>query len=177
MVQHSAINHAGVTGVPNVGTSMPGSPATNQRIYRTDLAKEFYYDGTRWLSTQVYHQPLDIQDQVTPTTVSGSTGWAILGDGTYDLWVTRVLMWTFVATTNDGTKFWTITVNRHPSNTAISGNVSTNADTVNTATRHNVTVGALTGTSDKYLALACVKTSTPGALYVNVNLEYRIVGT
>lgn len=32
------------------GTSFPGSPATNDRFYRTDLHVQFFYDGTRWLS-------------------------------------------------------------------------------------------------------------------------------
>lgn len=36
------------------GTSFPGSPSTNDRFYRTDRQIEYYYDGTRWLSTQLH---------------------------------------------------------------------------------------------------------------------------
>jgi hypothetical protein len=36
------------------GTSFPASPATNDRFFRTDYGLEFYYDGTRWVSTQLF---------------------------------------------------------------------------------------------------------------------------
>ena len=38
----------------NAGSSFPGSKATNDRYYRTDLGLEFYWDGTRWLTTTLY---------------------------------------------------------------------------------------------------------------------------
>ena len=33
------------------GTVFPLTPAVDDRFFRTDLAEEYYYDGTRWLST------------------------------------------------------------------------------------------------------------------------------
>lgn len=36
------------------GTSFPGSPATGQTYFRTDRLLEYAYDGTRWLSTEIY---------------------------------------------------------------------------------------------------------------------------
>ena len=37
----------------NAGTSFPASKATGDRYFRTDLGMEFYWDGTRWVTTQV----------------------------------------------------------------------------------------------------------------------------
>lgn len=38
------------------GSAFPGSPSTHDRFYRTDLrgGLEFFYDGTRWLSTEIF---------------------------------------------------------------------------------------------------------------------------
>ncbi len=36
------------------GSSFPATPATNDRYFRTDRGIDYYYDGTRWLSTQLY---------------------------------------------------------------------------------------------------------------------------
>lgn len=48
------------------GTSFPGSPSTNDRFYRTDRQIEYYYDGTRWLSTQLF--TLALQNSTSQTT-------------------------------------------------------------------------------------------------------------
>lgn len=42
--------HAGIAG----GTSFPGSPSSGDRFWRSDLKMEAVYDGTRWLSTQLF---------------------------------------------------------------------------------------------------------------------------
>lgn len=52
---------------PASGAAFPGSPATNSRVFRTDLGMEFYYSGTRWLSTQALTLPFA---QVSATVTS-----------------------------------------------------------------------------------------------------------
>lgn len=36
------------------GTVFPGSPASGERFFRTDRGIEYFWDGTRWLSTTLY---------------------------------------------------------------------------------------------------------------------------
>ncbi len=50
----AAIAAAVVTG----GTSFPGSPASGDRFKRTDINVDCFYDGTRWLSEQLFSQGL-----------------------------------------------------------------------------------------------------------------------
>jgi len=40
------------------GTSFPASPASGDLAYRTDLGMLFFYDGTRWVSEQVFLTPV-----------------------------------------------------------------------------------------------------------------------
>src|SRR3990167_1593521 len=59
----------GYTGVPwSSGTSMPGTPSSNQRVTRTDLGYDYFYDGTRWLTVEEYSVPLGILDTLAPVT-------------------------------------------------------------------------------------------------------------
>jgi hypothetical protein len=159
------------------GTSMPGSPATNQRITRTDLGLDFFYNGTRWLSTELFSESFSSPAlSVFPTTTSGTLLF-LPTSGIFDYWVERFVIVTQTAATNDGSNYWTVQVTRYPSATNVGGNALTNADTVNVPTRHVVTVGALTGTSDPMLLQAMVKNGSPGSLYCLSTMQYRVVGT
>src|SRR5262245_20476787 len=42
----------------NAATSFPGSKATGDRYFRTDLGDEFFWDGTQWVSTTSYYYPI-----------------------------------------------------------------------------------------------------------------------
>ena len=89
------------------GTSNPGSPSAGDLFWRTDLGLMIYYDGTRWLSTTLYHLPFSGSDRalstVTATTnnYSSATMWA--GD---DVYLVDYIAQINVATTNDGTRYW-----------------------------------------------------------------------
>jgi hypothetical protein len=55
----------------NIGTVFPSSPAPWDRFFRTDMGMEFYWDGSRWLSSQLYTVPL-VSDLVFPLTTTGT---------------------------------------------------------------------------------------------------------
>lgn len=44
----------GSGAINRTGTAFPSGPATNDTFFRSDLGMEFFYDGTRWLSTQLF---------------------------------------------------------------------------------------------------------------------------
>jgi len=161
----------------SAGTSFPGSPATNDMYFRTDRSLLYFYDGTRWLTVQEYIVPISVQDllQGSVTTSPQTLGYVQLDNGTYDLYVTRIACSTTILTTNSGSAYWTMDFKRNPSATSL-GSFNTSADTANTNTRHNVTVNALVGTSDRYINVTATKTGSPGAPYVISDLIYRMVG-
>src|SRR5690242_7883896 len=71
------------------GSSFPGSPATNDLYYRTDRAKLYYYDGTRWLTVEEYPLTLNIIDALEGTTTAPSI-YAVVDEGENGAYVTRL---------------------------------------------------------------------------------------
>ncbi len=167
----------------NAGTSFPGSPASHDRYYRTDVLGgiECIYDGTRWLG------PLFVEGIGGTDAVNGFTGtlttpsrWSNFG-AAFDLWIVEFDVNTFVNGTNTGSAFWTLTFGKvNISNTATSlGTVDTSADTASNWTAHKLSVGAaITNASfPGGFQINATKTSTPAALFLNAKMLYRIIVT
>lgn len=166
----------------NAGTSFPASKATNDRYWRTDLGLEFYWDGTRWVTTTLYREALGTGDYTTGTFVTGNTmtRWAFTNGLGLDVWIVRVDGWTFVTTTNNGSHYWTINHNKQvaaATNTSIAS-FTTASDTANTITAHNATVGASVAIGT-YISGNTVGTVTgsPGSIFWGFSIEYRLIGT
>jgi hypothetical protein len=93
------------------GSSFPGSPATGQHFFRTDRGIEYYYDGTRWLSTHRMDKyiPFATNSGGNQTTYTGTTLISRFhppSNETY--WVDRVTWWVRVDTTNNIFNYWTL---------------------------------------------------------------------
>ena len=154
----------------NSGTSNPGSAAAGDRYWRTDLGLEVYYDGTRWLTTQVFQIELKHEDSATATwpitadTIPAHRGTPTFG-GTYDLYLLTWESNSSVAATNNGTNYWTNHVYKY--NSAAGGDTSiasfnTSADTAGTVYNKSVTINALLGAYVGFYTYA-IKTLSPGA--------------
>ena len=162
----------------NAGTAFPASKATNDRYWRTDIGQGFHWDGTRWVSDQVFTELIPTTDALLPISVNGSPLRGVLGwGGTYDLWIETLHFWTYVNGGNSGSLYWTVQAKGDASAANIGASFNTSADSGSTFTRHTVTVGALSGTTDVALEVACTRTSTPGPLFVGCRIVYRIVAT
>lgn len=169
------------TGVKwTAGTSMPGTPGTNDRVTRTDLSADFFYDGTRWLSVDEYVVPFAIPDSAAtaslPFAASGSRFWAPVYGGSYDQWVTKIAVGLHVLTTNNGGAYWSLQVS---DDAATNVGSATNSSALSAATWYqvDVAVGALIGTTIKALRITATKIGAPGNLYVVAAYHYRVVGT
>ncbi len=158
------------------GTSFPGSPSTNDLYFRTDRGIIYFYNGTRWLSVDLMKTDMSTQTALAPYTASGaSTQFGVAFGGEYDLWLEEFITNSAVVTTNTGSNYWTIPLTRDPSATALAS-YTTASDTVNVNTKHRVTIGALNGTSDGYFTCNPTKTGSPGSLYMQAMVTYRLVG-
>lgn len=159
------------------GTSFPGSPAAGDRYYRTDRGIEYYYDGTRWLSTQVFLHPFGSLDNQSAT-ATALTGRGVLWGPTYDCWVVNVRFWILVSGTNNGTSYWSFACDKVDTAGTLSSVASgnTSADAGSTQLQKVVSVGALLGTSTVRIQLTITKTSAPGNCYAAGSIEYRLVG-
>src|SRR3954468_23326881 len=88
------------------GTTFPTSPTTSFVFFRTDLGWACYYDGTRWLTT--FTTPISLLPN--RSTVAANTIWDTKVRNDYAVYVEYIALASSVAATNNGTNFWTITI-------------------------------------------------------------------
>jgi hypothetical protein len=164
------------------GTSFPGSPSTNDKYYRTDRNLLYYYDGTRWLTTEVFCIELKREEVALawPASATGSPYHrATLPFGSdYDYYLLDWHWGSFVLTTNNGTNYWT--ANLHKFDTA-AGDVTvvgptTAADTAGTTYAKKTAINALMGAYIGFYTEA-VKTLSPGTFrFYGGHVTCRAVG-
>jgi len=163
----------------NSGTSFPGTAATGDRYWRTDRRLEYFYDGTRWLTTTLFEGVLkDVLLSNLAATGSATLGYFAPGTS-FDIWVENLVTSVFVNGTTNGTNFWTIRLQKSTAgNTQTSiGTVTTASDTGSnwtareTAMNHLVAVGTY-----KQMQVVAEATLSPGGLFWAVRFTYRLVG-
>lgn len=165
----------------NSGAAFP-TAATGDRYWRTDLGLEFYYDGTRWLSTTQFSVEMKNEENITWPLAANSSiafrGAPPFGD-TYDIWMETWYTLSQVLTTNTGSAYWTATLRKFDSagTTADLCNFTTAADTVDVFYNKEVSIGALLGAYEGF-AIGATKTSTPGNFRLHGGrIACRMVGT
>jgi len=168
----------------NAGTSFPGSKATNDRYFRTDIGEEYYWDGTRWASLEVKVVPFPLATD-PPITANGTVlhRMAIPPGGNSDILLAGVYGAFYVAggTALSGSHKWVGTVSK--TNTA--GASSLGSTSIDSGSSDQwrpltaVTINAVAAVGSGYVALEVnwAKTGTPGSLYANLMLVYRTVST
>ena len=175
---------SGGSGVP-AGTSNPGSPSSGDQFFRTDLGLYIYYDGTRWLTVNQYIIALGAYAAL-PTNRSATTPSLLMGTcaitPTFDFWMETFLWTSYVATTNNGTNFWTITlkkaINPTTQTTIVAPTTGTTPDTASNFVQHNTAIGALSGTTAIAFIVDATKTLSPGNLdIVSASVVGRLVVT
>ncbi len=152
---------------------------TGRKFYRTDLFLDCFYDGTRWLTLEEYTLPMGMQGS-EPATASADFQLRATVPSDYQIYLTRMNGVTFVATTNDGTKYWTIALASIDAANAVISTIlttSTISDTPSNWVNKDVAINALVSTSAKGLRYSPTKVSTAGTLQAYNQLLYRKVVT
>ena len=175
--------HTGTSLPWTSGTSMPYGPATNQRVTRTDLGMDFYWDGTRWLSTTIYKVELRQEDTLTwPLTANATVVHRGVPpfNGAYDIYMLNWEWQSAVLTTNTGSAYWTVTLRKYPVPTGASTvliTANTSADTADSTYQKISAINALLGAFGGFFTDSN-KTSTPGNhRFMGGHITCRIVGT
>lgn len=149
------------------GTSFPASPPTGSRYFRTDLGMEFYYNGTRWLSTQRITIPISNTEHVAfPYAASVSVAHRATFGNDFDLWLEYWNCTSNVLTTNNGTNYWRSEMRKIDHNTGSSVllvSFDTSADSTDLKNKQ-ITINAVLGTASGYRSLytTATKTLSPG---------------
>lgn len=182
MVQHADIDHTGVTGVDGMpsGTSNPGSPSDGDLFYRTDLGMliRYHSSGTRWMTVQIFHCPLSFADSLVPLTAANKAFRGVLYGATYDQYLIEWRSAVHVATTNNGSNYWTATL-ADQAGGAIGGGTTfnTSADSANTWLTKLVSIGAVLSGKIEVQATLNAGAGSPGNLYFASFVAYRLVIT
>jgi len=168
------------------GSTFPGSPATNTIFFRTDIGMLFYYDGTRWLSVQVFAQQFGlIQGSLFPLTASANdvNAWYPPALDGSDIYLLKYRARVYVASGGSALSSshkWVGNMHKYDTNTASTTLATVNVDSGASAQirTFDTTINALL-TSSTYLQLSTTwtKTGSPGGLFVGEDITYRVVAT
>lgn len=155
----------------------PSNPIHLQRARRTNVATAMgptwiYYDSSlnKWLTEEVFYEPIGNSDSGNATANAVPTGRFFEPD--FDVYLMRVKQLIYVATTNNGSNFWTITHNGFTS--ASAANFNTSGHTVNTFVDKSATINAIT-TAPVQVQIDTTKTGAPGAKFLIGKWAYRLV--
>lgn len=165
-------------------SSFPGTPATNQMCFRTDLGLLCYYDGTRWLTVNMFETAFGAGTAI-PSGLAATGGAGYLPTQvSYDMWLVDWSATTFILTTNDGTNFWTFKLQKTTAANVASDidagfSTGTGPDTPSNWVVRQRTLGVAVGGSATYkqLAILATKTLSPGNVYFSFTLRYRLIIT
>lgn len=161
------------------GDAFPLDPTSlYEQFYRTDLNMWFYFDGTRWLSTQLFTQDLTGIGGITVTTGDQSrvSGPPDLGT---DIWLES---WGGGYLINGGSALsalnkWDIQLGTNNTGSTTFWATKTISSGASSAWRRDadVAISDLAGNDIRYFYLSATKTGAPGGLFYYGHVNYRIV--
>jgi hypothetical protein len=166
-------------------TSQPSvafpSPRLGIRSYRTDHKIEYFHDGTRWLSTQLFA----VQFPFAP--IAATTAFVTYGVPQWagsDIWLETARSQFMVAgggTALGASHKWVGVVNKRPTGNTQTAIATHTVDSGASAVirTSDVAINALLGNGTTYFWFDVVwtKTGTPGTLAAVHILTYRLVAT
>ena len=167
------------TALCPAGTTNPASPAAGDRFFRTDLGLEIYYDGTRWLTSQLFYN--NAIDGDSGRSSDGAQYEADIRYSSYVPYFTRVDIDTYVDTTNSGSHYWTVVVGGiemadDSAFTILTFNTS--ADSPDAYVSHSsASLTQPTGDENDLLYIGITETGTAGDINIGCVTYYRYIIT
>jgi hypothetical protein len=154
------------------GTSFPGSPASGDRFYRSDRNIEYFYDGMRWLSTEIF----TVTAVPYPGGLTNSTninGFPHPFAGLYDIYALD-----FVGNTQvTATATWTCDLYKLDGASATNiASFTTSGDTINVYVAHRDTIDAVVASSIDSFQINITENTGTATFYAGFSLTYRLVG-
>jgi hypothetical protein len=169
------------------GTSFPGSPTTNQRYFRTDRGIEYYWDGTRWLSAQIF----DTSIAITKSSAANAQATTAFG-GVFSrkhslngvMLVGLVCSFVPGSIAQSASNFYTMTGTMQSNNNSpvaialtLSGTVDTKTfTTINNPYEMGYDLSQVVAASYYRAILTLTLTGVPGTFFFDSALSYRLVG-
>lgn len=159
-----------------------GTPSTDDRAYRVDLGMRFFYNGTRWLSEQLFSNSFGTLNSVSVVTDMERLATMAHISGISDLYIESIAaMDKPDAVTQSGSLYWTATYYKFDVSDAKTsiGSFNTQTDGLASFSQHRISVGAVLGGTSTYRGFlgAAVPTGAAGMLNLQSTIYYRYVAT
>lgn len=160
------------------GTSFPGSPSSGDRFYRTDRNIEYFYDGTRWLSTQLFTAgyPYNVAATTNPLDASAPHPFRHKG---YSIYIED---WQAASVLTNGTtasNYYAFRLSTFESTgsvvTSLGSGLSSQNDTQNVWTSRSEAIGAVVASTVEMIYVSLTETGAATAFY-SFSYTYRLVG-
>jgi len=156
------------------GSSFPGSPASGDTFYRTDLGMLFYYTGSEWRSQEFQFNGGTIYSSTTSGDVQ-----AMRTDMSY--YISKVILRTHPASPNNSTNYWTVKIysnNLQMSAETVHYTFNTKLETDDVFTSREVApTTASPGANDSHLWIVWSKTASPGVFHISFDIYYYWVAS
>lgn len=162
------------------GTSFPGSPSTGDRYRRSDLDYQIYfYDGTRWLSEQIFAVTMDNQGSWPVTGTTSPLRYAPYA--ATNIWLMDWHGLVYIGVTNDGSHYWTLDfLEKHDAATNVLDSYATSGDSPDTNIRYKRTIDAVVNFASTYawVQIRFTETGTAGdVIYASSFIRFREIAT
>lgn len=166
---------AGAGAEENEGVEFPAAPSVGQRFYRTDRAIEYFYDGTRWLSTQLFTLALQNSTSQTATFATDIINpWASV----YSIYITDFAFMSRQSAGTTSANYFTCVL-QNGSNpaapTAISGTLSAIGNTLDLYEQERETTNAVVANTVTNFRFLFTETGSATAI-LGAAITYRLVG-
>jgi hypothetical protein len=167
-----------------MSTTAPSAPISGDLWWETDTNLEWYYDGTRWLSSTLYSAYTGMNQSATAANILfQANNNPVYG---YDIWIVNHYVQAHVITTNSATNYWkfelrkvtTSTVPANGAGTLLGSGVNSSAVAANTWFELSEAIGAAvdhTGSGLEVLFLDIYKNNAPGNAWVTQGYTYRLI--
>jgi hypothetical protein len=159
------------------GTTFPSSPSAGHRFFRTDRGIEYFYDGTRWLSTTKFAAMVPYDGTAAPTATTTLAYVPIASDA--DIYVEKLTALMFSSGLS-GSAYWTVDLRSSTSNEteASVASVNNQSQTNSVWNRLEASANSVVDTNGTIVIfrVALIKTSTPNAIQTVASFTYRLVG-
>lgn len=160
------------------GTAFPSSPVTGERFFRTDRGIEYFWDGTRWLSTTLYSDALSISESLRPFAATTDNFHHATAVSAGALWLVAFQVFFLVqagGSALSASHKWTVSLRDLPGNADYS--VISIASGASGAWRAlEAAMNGLASAGQLGFYVNSAKTGTPGAILVMPRIQYRLVG-
>jgi hypothetical protein len=154
------------------GTSFPGSPSTGDKFWRSDRNIEYFWDGTRWLSTQLFLVSPYSTENASADTASGRL--PVPFKGIYDLWIEKVQTSSYLSATAS----WNLNLRwSNAANTYTDlASHSTTGDAATTWVNKETNVNAVLDSNALLLNLFVDEVSGTAGCYCAMLIYFRLIG-